>query len=162
MRAGPVPLLLFLPIVGLAFTSLAPAAGLGPSSDSCHLRELEICAIGGLSILQNPNGLPVREVELKRQCEFFNESVQCFEDFKGRCLHQLQVSVLDLFTSQLNGLAEQFCEPQSELRKNYTRHVACLRNIQRKFQRRCATDLQVGFEAIHKTSADLRLATACW
>lgn len=130
--------------------------------NSCHLRELELCSVGLFSIFQNPNGLPSSETDLKRQCEYFNESGQCFDDYAQTCLTSSQLPMLSMFTADLVDLGRQFCSQSSELRRNYTKHVACLREVQRKHQRPCLTDLQVGFEAIHKINHSLRLATSCW
>lgn len=130
--------------------------------ESCHLREIELCSMGLMSMFQNPNGLPVRGAELKRQCEYFNESMECLRKFSENCLTDSQLGLVDLFTRNPSQTVGEFCETGSELRTNYTKHIACFREIQRKHQRPCLTDFQAGFEGIHKVNASLMLATACW
>lgn len=129
---------------------------------SCHGRELELCALGISSIFQNPNGLPADAVELKRQCDYFNESAQCLDEYGQRCLTSVQLPLVAMFAGDLADLGRQFCSQDSDLRRNYTKHVACLRQVQHDYQRPCLTDLQVGFEAIHKIEHSLRFATTCW
>lgn len=130
--------------------------------ESCHLRELELCSMGILSIIQNPNGLPMKESEFKRQCEYFNESIQCFEKYSNHCMTKHQAALIDVFTRNPIKLAREFCQVESEFRMNYTKHIECFREIQNKYQRPCLTDFQAGFEGIHKMNASFRLTTACW
>lgn len=132
------------------------------SGGSCHLRELEICLVGVGSLLQNPNGLPANEADMKRQCEFLNESSDCFENYAQRCLTNVQSSVASLVSSPLFELKRDFCQQGSEFRTNYLKNANCLRDVQQKYQTQCATDFQVGFEGIHKMNHSMRLATACW
>lgn len=134
----------------------------GEAPESCHLRELELCSMGLVSIFQNPNGLPQTSGELKRQCEFFNESIRCHHRYSNHCLSSDQYEFMHLFAKNAFYVVEEFCSDNSELRANYTNHVECLREIQRKHQKNCLTDFQVGFEALHKLTAGDRLTTACW
>uniref|UniRef100_A0A6G1SDH8 Uncharacterized protein n=1 Tax=Aceria tosichella TaxID=561515 RepID=A0A6G1SDH8_9ACAR len=131
------------------------------TSDSCHLRELELCAMGVMSIFQNPNGLPMSQIDMTRQCEYLNESVQCFDDYSHRCLSANQARIANMFTGNVIQLARDFCRDDSELRRNYTKHVSCFREVQRDHQRHCMTDFQVGFEGIHKMATAKRLPLAC-
>ena len=129
--------------------------------NSCHWREFDLCSIGTASLFQNPNGLPQSDQELNRQCEYLNESLQCFEDFATKCLTETQMGLFQMFTSSPLQMMTDFCQANSTLRTNYTKHVQCLRDIQRTHQRPCLTDFQVGFESIHKTNISVRLQTAC-
>lgn len=100
--------------------------------------------------------------EMTRQCEFLKESVKCFDDYNQRCLADNTVKIINMFTGGAIQMAKDFCREDSDLRRNYTKHVSCFREIQRDHQRHCMTDFQVGFEAIHKLQFSKRLALACW
>lgn len=73
-----------------------------------------------------------------------------------------QDSVISLFMKDLSSLGDDFCDEKSEMRKNYTKFAPCLRSVQQKYQRDCVTDLQAGFESIHKLNYKVRLPTVCW
>lgn len=118
--------------------------------------------MGLMSIFQNPNGLPMSEKDLKRQCEYFEESVQCFNKYSNNCLTASQSGVIDMFVRNPFHLVDDFCRSDSEFRANYTKHIECFREIQRKFQKSCMTDFQAGFEGIHKVNTSFRITTACW
>lgn len=135
---------------------------LSKSIESCHLRELELCAVGAAAMFQNPNGVPISQTELKRQCEYLNESIDCFEDYADNCLTKLQGSMLSLFGHDIGTIQREFCDESTQLRQNYTKLAPCLRNIQRKYQFECVSDLQAGFESIHKLNISTRLSTLCW
>ena len=152
-----------------AHLAAAAIAAAGDSSGgrnelaSCHFREFELCTVGIGSIFQNPNGLPASEAELKRQCQYLNESVECLADYSSQCMTETHMPLLRLFAEPAVELVKEFCgDLAGELRANYTKHVSCLREVQRKHQRQCVTDLQVGFEAIHKLNRSQVLQTACW
>jgi hypothetical protein len=130
--------------------------------ESCHLRELELCTMGVMAIFQNPNGLPMSKTEMDRQCEYLRESLQCFDDYNQNCLSTNQFKTVEMFTGSAIQLARDFCQDDSDLRRNYTKYVSCFREVQRNHQRHCMTDFQVGFEGIHKLGHSKRLALACW
>lgn len=132
------------------------------ASNSCHLRELEVCLVGVATLLQNPNGLPANEEDMKRQCESLNESATCFEDYAQRCLTNTQSAIATLVSGSVLDLKNEFCRKGTELYKSYLKEATCLRDVQRKYQTSCVTDFQVGFENIHKMDRSIRLPTACW
>ena len=132
------------------------------SMRSCHWREFDLCSIGAFSLFQNPNGLAQSELELRRQCELLNESVRCFNQYANKCLTEMQSKLFRWFGASGSRLVGDFCSAQSELRRNYTKHVQCLRLVQRDFQRPCMTDFQVGLESIHRANLSTRLITGCW
>lgn len=130
--------------------------------ESCHLRELELCVVGAVSILQNPNGIPTTEIEINRHCELIMESSDCFHSYADRCLTKLQDSLANFVFKDLFKLEKDFCTNGTELRQDYLKHASCLREVQKKYQKVCLKDFQVGFERIHKLDRGLRLSTACW
>lgn len=113
-------------------------------------------------MFQNPNGIPVSQIELKRQCEYLNESMDCFEEYSDNCLTKLQGSLFNLFAHDIDSTQKEFCDENSQLRRNYTKLAPCFRNVQRKHQFECINDLQAGFESIHKLSIGNRMSTLCW
>lgn len=135
---------------------------IGADANSCHWRELELCAVGAGSLFQNPNGIPQSELEFKRQCEYLKESADCIRSYKSRCLTENQGALVSLFGGDLLRLEEDLCTNGTEFRQAYMKHVGCLREVQKKYQHDCVTDLQVGFQWIHKLNTTTRLATGCW
>lgn len=123
---------------------------------------MELCVIGAVSILQNPNGIPVTETEIDRHCELMKESCDCFNSYSDRCLTNLQASTVRFITKDIFKLEKEFCNNGTELRENYLKHANCLRDVQKKYQKTCLKDFQVGFEGIHKVDRMMRLPTACW
>lgn len=132
-------------------------------SESCHMRELELCGIGVAAMFQNPNGIPISGLEFERQCEYLGESVDCFNDYADKCFTQIQLGLFKLITNDLERFQEDLCNNGTELRLNYNKHAPCLRQVQRKHQHLCVTDLQVGLESIHKMDiGETRLTLFCW
>lgn len=156
-----LPVLLSFVIIGTGYSSDIDDV---TKVQSCHLRELELCTVGALSIVQSPTGLPVTELEIKRQCGLFNESAACFESYVDLCItdNGLMKHFLEMFAVDLIKLKSEFCDVSSEWHKNYTEHAKCLRSVQRKYQQECTQDFQVGFEGIHKVTLGQRMATGCW
>ena len=142
-------------------SSLLSGLTLAPEA-TCHLRELELCAIGAASLFQNPKGLPVSDREFKRQCEQFRESAQCFEEYNDRCLTDTQHLMVDLFAGDVFNIERDLCTNGTELNRDYLKHAECLRDVQKKYQRTCVSDLVVGFESIHKVNRTIKLPIACW
>lgn len=130
-------------------------------SESCHLREMELCLVGGGSFLQNANGIPVNKIEIERQCELFQESSECFVNYGQRCSMNRQFTFMSLFTGSLFDMERDFCDPNSELRKNYTRQASCLKTFQKRHQNTCLTQFQVAFEPVHKIRWQDRLPLVC-
>lgn len=130
--------------------------------ESCHLRELELCVIGAVSMIQNPNGIPVTETEIIRQCELMKESCDCFTAYADHCLTKSQASMARFVLRDLFKLEKEFCNNGSELRENYLKHANCLKDVQKKYQKACLKDFQVGFEGIHKVDRTMHLPIACW
>lgn len=129
---------------------------------SCHLRELELCMLGTISMFQNPNGIPIASAEFNRQCEYLQESCECFQDYRDNCMTKLQAGLLEPFVRDLGEFEDEFCTNGTKTNSIYMKHAACLRGVQKKFQRSCVADMQVGFESIHKIAHNMRLPTACW
>lgn len=153
--------LLSFAIIGTAYS--LDTDGLG-KAQSCHMREIELCAVGALSLVQSPTGLPVTEPEIKRQCGYLNETTACFESYIDLCFNEngMLKPLVDMFAGDLITLKNEFCDVNSEFHKNYTKHAKCFRSIQTKHQQECMQDFQVGFEGIHKVSIGQRLSTTCW
>lgn len=99
---------------------------------------------------------------MERQCEFLQETSGCVTDYATKCLTPTQGSLVSLFSSDYMELEKDICNNSTDLRQDYMKKATCLREIQRKHQRGCMSDLQKGFESIHKTNISLRLDTACW
>lgn len=151
-----------LVVIFLLFVGVQQTLTLAGDSESCHLRELEICVLGFASVLQNPNGIPVSEQEFKRHCEYMRESSDCFHSYANRCFTPNAILMSHMFSDELAKLENDFCTNGTELRTKYMKNAPCLRQVQRKHQRKCATDFQVGFQRINKIDTALQLTTFCW
>lgn len=129
---------------------------------SCHFRELELCMLGSVSMFQNPKGIPIQQSEFKRQCEYLHESGHCFEDYRDNCMTKLQSSLVDMFATDFINFERDFCTNGTKPNTIYMKHANCFHQVQKKHQRPCLSNLQVGFEAIHKIPHNLRMPTSCW
>lgn len=131
-------------------------------SDMCHLRELDICIVGAASLLQNPNGLPISQAEIERQCEYMQESTDCFSNYASKCMTERQGMLLAWFSSDFMQVQKDMCSNETAIRQDYVKKATCLREVQRKHQRACASDLQAGFASLHKLNRTTRWPTSCW
>lgn len=130
---------------------------------SCHLRELELCSLGTVSMFQNPNGIPVAPgAEFNRQCEYLQESSECFQDYRDNCMTKMAANLVQPIMRDLGKFEDEFCTNGTQIYATYMKHASCFRDVQKKHQRPCFADLQVGFEAIHKIQPETRMPTACW
>lgn len=151
----------FVVVLNHLMTVEVVAAAKETAPASCHWREVELCTLGFTSLLQNPNGIPLTEPDLKRQCEYMKESKDCLDQYEDKCLTDNQSSLMALFGGDLSDMASEFCDTKSDLRANYTKFGPCLRKVQREVQLNCVTDLRVGFEQIHKANISQRLIIGC-
>lgn len=157
-----IPFLLFY-IESQVLTTLAnsrPASN--TISDSCHLRELELCFVGAGAIFQNPNGIPIAKPEIDRLCEIYEESSNCFSSYSERCLTDPQYELARFYTGGIFDLQREFCQPESTFRADYMKHASCLKQFQKLHQVECVSQFQVAFEPIHKMEITKRLNLTCW
>lgn len=121
-------------------------------AQSCHLRELDLCAATLVVFTQSPSGLAVSDQDLNKQCGYLREADTCLKNFINRCTTPLQRSMVSFMGEGSNDLLDDYCKPGTELRKAYLKHATCLNSAQKSHQKACIKDLQASFELL--TSAD--------
>lgn len=131
-------------------------------SESCHMRELEMCFISAGSMLQNPNGIPITNTEIARTCELFEESANCLLSYAKRCAINSMALLFGMFSGDVLSLEKEFCQPDSKLKRDYLQHASCLKRFQKQHQTQCVTQFQVAFEPIHKIDHSSRIPLFCW
>lgn len=131
---------------------------------SCHMRELSLCTISALSMFQNPNGLPVKQAEIERQCDMFEEATSCYADYGDRCMTGRQASLISLLlVGPAMELEKYFCDSASNFRASYVRAASCFRELQKKKQNTCLRQLQAGLERMAaKANHSSLLSFGCW
>ncbi|UYV71560.1 hypothetical protein LAZ67_8003688 [Cordylochernes scorpioides] len=129
-------------------------------TQSCHLRELDLCAATLLLFNQSPTGVATSESDLNRQCSYIHEAHECFRNFTTRCLTPLQREVLNFVSEGSEKLLEEYCTPGTEIRANYLQHAPCLQDAHSQ-QRPCMTDLQAATEVIGNADFDKRIPITC-
>ena len=122
---------------------------LGQAQNSCHLRELDLCATSLLVLTQSPSGLATSEPEIQKQCGHLREASTCFRDYTKRCLTPIQREVLSLASNSTQLLLEDYCSKGTKFRLHYLKHATCLGQVYKKQEHRsCTRDLQVSLELL--------------
>ncbi|XP_053201294.1 uncharacterized protein LOC128386301 isoform X3 [Panonychus citri] len=127
---------------------------------SCHLRELDLCAATLLVFTQNPSEITGSEIELDKQCGFIREAESCRRNFTQRCTTPLQRELIDYLGEGGRQVGDEFCTRGSPLREEYKRHARCLGSTRRE-SAWCSKDLQRAMEVVTNSALDARISTAC-
>lgn len=122
------------------------------AAQSCHLRELDLCAGTLVVFTQGPSGLAVTDNDLNKQCGYLREADNCLKNFIARCTTPLQRQMVTFMGEGPNDLLDDYCKPGTELRKAYLKHATCLNSAQKTHQKDCIRDLQTALETL--TSID--------
>jgi hypothetical protein len=123
-------------------------------AQSCHMRELDLCAATLVVFTQSPSGLAVTENDLNKQCSYLKEADNCLKNFIKRCTTPIQRQMVSFMGEGSNDLLEDYCKPGTELRKAYLKHATCLNTAQNSHQKTCIKDLQVALEVMTSINAD--------
>lgn len=123
-------------------------------SQSCHMRELDLCAATLVVFTQSPSGLAVTENDLNKQCGYLKEADNCLKNFVRRCTTSLQRQMVTFMGEGSRDLLDDYCRPGTELRRAYLKHATCLNGAQKTHQKTCIKDLQVALEAMTSINAD--------
>jgi hypothetical protein len=146
-------------IVLSLFLALAFLCGV-TNAQSCHLRELDLCAATLLVFTQSPSGIATSENELDKQCGYLREADGCLRNFTRRCTTPLQKELVGFVTEGSLRLLNEYCARGSQLRQSYLKHAPCL-NVATRGQKTCIKDLQAGFEIITSVEWDKRIPAGC-
>lgn len=124
------------------------------AAQSCHLRELDLCAATLVVFTQSPSGLAVSDQDLNKQCGYLREADNCLKNFIKRCTTPIQRSMVSFMGEGSMELLDDYCKPGTELRKAYLKHASCLNSAQKSHQKACIKDLQSAFETLTTIGAD--------
>lgn len=132
-------------------------------AQSCHMRELDLCAATLIVFTQSPAGLAVNDHDLNRQCGYLKEADNCIKNYTRRCATPVQRQMVSFMGEGPMDLLEEYCKPGTEIRKAYLKHATCLNGAQKSHQKVCIKDLQIAFESLTSTGDNLqkRLPLGC-
>lgn len=123
--------------------------GLSSAQNSCHLRELDLCATSLLVFAQSPGGLATSDQEIQKQCTHLRDASQCFKNYTRRCMTPMQREVLNLASNSTLQLVDDYCSKGSNFRQHYLKHSACLNQVYKKQEyKTCTRDLQASLELL--------------
>jgi len=129
-------------------------------AQSCHLRELDLCAATLLVFTQNPSGIATSDNELNKQCGYLREADTCLRNFTRRCTTPLQRELINFVTEGSMRLLKEYCTTGTQLRQSYLKHAPCLNQAQRN-QKVCIKDLQAALEIVTSVEWDKRIPAGC-
>lgn len=134
------------------------------SSQSCHLRELDLCAATLLVFTQSPSGLAVNDNDLNKQCVHLREADNCLKSFTKRCMTPVQRELISMAANGSLKLLDEYCTKGSPLRQSYLKHATCLNQAQKTHQKFCIKELQASMETLTGQGdvSHKRLQIGCW
>lgn len=127
---------------------------------SCHLRELDLCAATLLVFTQNPAGIATTDGDLNKQCGHLHEADGCLKNFTKKCSTPLQRELITFVSEGSSRLLNEYCTEGTAVRQNYLKHAPCLNQAQ-KGQRSCVKDLQAALETVTSVEWDKRIPAGC-
>lgn len=117
--------------------------------NSCHLRELDLCAASLLVFTQAPNGLASSDSEINKQCSHLKDADNCLKNYTRRCMTPIQRELMTFTVNSTFGMLDEYCTKGSRLRQNYLKHATCLNQIQKKQEHKsCIRDLQASLDLL--------------
>lgn len=143
----------------VAFTAVIVNA-----QQSCHLRELDLCATSFLVLTQGPQGLATNEQEINKQCVHLREADTCISNYTRRCLTPMQRELANFASNSSRQLLDDYCTKGTKFRLHYLKHAQCLNQVQKKERKGCIRDLQTSLETLTSNDPEFgskRLQLAC-
>jgi len=129
-------------------------------AQSCHLRELDLCAATLVVFIQNPNGLAQTEKDVDKMCTHIREAETCLRNYTRRCTTKLQQELIDFVAVGGQKLYDDFCTSGTPLRTSYLKNAKCLNDAQ-KDQRRCMKEMQSKIDVLVTVEWDKRIPSLC-
>ncbi|OQR79140.1 hypothetical protein BIW11_00194 [Tropilaelaps mercedesae] len=126
------------------------------SANSCHLRELDLCAATALSV----NKIPVTLAEVDSCCALGKDAKQCVDTFLQRCATPLQREIIGFITEGAVRTAERFCTKGDAIQTQYLDNAVCLAKAQPE-TKMCFDDVRAGLERLETVNIEDRITTAC-
>lgn len=147
-------------IFGFGTVMMAPKTE--DQSNSCHMREIDLCLAPFAVFTQNSNPEAVTNNEINKQCKMLNEVEGCLSNFTTKCMSEQQESLFEMVTGGGLETIKQLCnKTSSDLRKNYLKHGNCI-NSQSKGHKTCLRNFQAALEKAADIEWQERLKLACW
>ena len=128
--------------------------------NTCHLRELDICAATLATFVQSTGKGAVNDAIIDRQCSSITEAVDCMANYTDVCLTETQKQMSDLLFDGAGKLQKEYCTKDSHLRKMYIKHAPCLAQVSNE-QKTCLKLLQAGIESLSKAKWTKRIPYLC-
>lgn len=126
-------------------------------ADSCHLRELDICAASVAGV----KSVPVNDADIDKYCGLAKEAKECVDAFADKCTTPLQKELMSyVLNDGSEENAKKFCTKGDEMRNNYLKHAPCLAKTQPQ-EKKCTLDLQAALEKMEEAPFDAKISTAC-
>jgi len=147
-------------IVGVFLVAALCSVQLASAQQSCHLRELDLCAATLSVLAQSPNGAASTDAELDKQCVYLRETETCIRNFTMRCSSDQQQELMNIAFDGLLRILNEYCTKGSNIRKSYFKNIPCLADAV-KGQKGCINDLQVAFEVVTSVEWDKRIPAVC-
>ncbi|XP_074594245.1 uncharacterized protein LOC141849700 [Brevipalpus obovatus] len=129
-------------------------------AQSCHLRELDLCAATLLVFTNNPSENTGTDEEIERQCGFIREAEECHKNYTAKCATESQRELVDFLGTSGKKISDEFCTKGTKLREDYKRHARCM-SQSRKDAKKCTRDLKAALEVISSVEWDKRISTSC-
>lgn len=133
------------------------------ASESCHLREFDLCMTSAIVFVQGPAGSKVNEAEIEKQCALFKETEECLDSFTDRCMTPTQNSLVEFMSGGILKHMRDYCEKGSRLRGMYLKHGECVMK-KRKDMNKCLVEFQAAIEKATNDGTNWRERpkVICW
>ncbi|KAG9509585.1 hypothetical protein GZH46_01890, partial [Fragariocoptes setiger] len=115
---------------------------------SCHSRELDLCAAPLVVFTQSPSGLALNNHDLDKQCNYIKEADVCLSNFTRRCMTPIQSSMISILTEGSRQVLKDYCTPNSYIREQFLKHSSCLNEALKTHHKSCIKDLQASLEVM--------------
>lgn len=127
------------------------------SQNTCHLRELDLCAATLLVFVQSPSGLATSDNEINKQCGYLRDATGCMQNYTRKCMTPMQREMIFYAANSSRALLDEYCTKGSQLRTSYLKHAPCFNQLQKKElqHKSCLKDLQVSLELLSSSPKQL-------
>ena len=139
-------------VLSCAFSSVV-------GQNTCHLRELDICA-ANLAVFAQGAGKFDTQAMIDRQCGAITDAAECISNYTELCLTDTQKQLSDILFDGASKIQKEYCNKSSNLRAMYVQHAPCLSEVSKE-QKSCLKLLQAGLESLNKAPWNKRIPYLC-
>lgn len=140
--------------------ALCSLFAIASSQNTCHLRELDICAANLAVFAQGTGKGSVDDATIDRQCASITDAAGCIANYTKVCLTPTQRELSSLLFDETSKIQQEYCSKEGKLRKMYMKHAPCLASVSKE-QKPCFKLLQAGLESISRAQWDKRIPYLC-